>query len=264
MENTFSQWMRYNLKDAYGGLITQDVDFVVINKNTLEFCFIEEKNSEYARIGPAQKIIFKMFDDFLRSNSKFLGTHLLIITDASLPPDSIFSKILGRSSQRWDLEQDVVDKLWDCSGNPPTVKTEKERSRYRGSVLEGIFDKAEAKIIIARENLLIEKIDWIFLNYCSGYFIFLEEENRNKRKRPDKEKFIKFIDRIFKEANNAPDKAYNPKSKATYRYLGYFTLSFSNNNPDDSDRILLNGKQIDRASLINLLNLDNDDIIKYS
>jgi hypothetical protein len=80
MKDTFSFWMRTNLKDAYSGLITQDIDFVFISKQKDYFFFIEEKNSYNARVGPAQKVIFKLFNDYLLNNNpKFLGTHTLYI-----------------------------------------------------------------------------------------------------------------------------------------------------------------------------------------
>jgi len=70
----FSVWMRDNLKDAFCGLITQDIDFVLLNSND-QYFIVEEKNYAGARTGPAQAVIYKMLDDILSTDDSFLGCH---------------------------------------------------------------------------------------------------------------------------------------------------------------------------------------------
>lgn len=262
-KNTFSYWMRENLKDAYSGLITQDFDFVFINNKEKYFLVIEEKNSKNARLGPAQKIIFKMLNDMFYNNAnmeyKFHGVIVLYILNKNISPSNIKEmvkdKIKNYDLNYFELENDVLDKLWDCKQNPPYRKTEKERSFYRGSYINDIF-----KNVNLPEYIFCYKIDWIFLNYCTGFFILIEEENKNKKTEKRKEKFIAIVDKIF---NGNINDSYNPKSKVKYKYLGYYRLKFSGESPYDSESIYLNNRKIELKKLVNLLNLDSDEIKSY-
>lgn len=277
-EDAFSVWMRTNLKDAFNGLITQDIDFVIVKKdiskpNFFSFYFIEEKNSQKARVGPAQKIIFKMFDDLLtpqifrieKNLYKFLGTYILyLLKEYDCENFTIWFKSMLKDRPKHDIDPEVLKKLWDCNGIPVKIKTEKERTRYRGSILERLFDKCYE--VYTKDIVFIEKIDWIFVNYCSGYFIFLEELTNGEKLTDRKRKFIQTIDSIFNEASKENEItlfAKNPKSKSVYRYLGYYTLSFSKTNPDNSHIIILNDKQVKKNDLIKLLNMDTNEILLF-
>ena len=261
MKDTFSFWMRRNLKDAYSGLITQDIDFVFISKQKEFFFFVEEKNSTKARISPAQKVIFKLFNDYLcrKENPKFLGTHLLVVTNENQAKHRLsilIDKINNNqvSIPIYDIENDVLNKLWDCKGEPLLKKTEEERSQYRGSVIKNILSLSG----ILNNFSFIDQIHWIFVNYCTGNFIFLEELTKNSNINEKRKEFITIIDNIFKDSNS---KAINPKSKVKYNYLGYYILKFSNTNPDNSDHIFLNYNEISVDFLIKTLNLDNNYFI---
>lgn len=258
--NTFSYWIRKNLKDAYSGLIAQDIDLVLILKERKKFYFLEEKRSKDARIGPAQKVIFKMFDDFLQGilyGYKFSGTHLLYVYEKITVQD-ILKKVESREKTDWTAEiKNELSKLWDCTGKPPTKKTQQEKTGMRNSFLWNLINENYS-------DILIEKIDWIFVNYCTGYFILIEEFTRCKPFSEKKRDFINIIDSIFTDADRINGgKAKNPKSNAPYKYLGYYKLMFSETGPDNSEYISLNDKQIDKNQLIDLLNLENDSINKY-
>lgn len=260
IRDTFSFWMRQNLKDAYSGLITQDIDFVFLSKNKKKFFFIEEKNSTKARIGPAQKVIFKMFDDLLKEINcgyMFLGTIIITQTEEA-PLEDLKEKINSGLNNRmnYDLDKNIIDRLWDCQGKPQKVKTEYERSGYRGSMIKKALNE------LRNDNILIENINWVFVNYCSGYFIFLEELTYGNSTSQSKLEFIKTIDCIFKEACDK-NEARNIKSKAIYKYLGYYELKFSNTNPDNSDAIFINDFKITKEELTKILNLNDAFIAKY-
>jgi len=261
MKDTFSFWMRTKLKDAYSGLITQDIDFVFISKKKDYFFFVEEKNSLNARIGPAQKIIFKLFNDYLlNDNPTFLGTHILYIISPNESNRILLKKIKEIKSQQilkpsYEIEENILKFLWNCEGNPPRKKTETERSQYRGSYLKINLD------IVRKDFLFIENIHWIFVNYCKGYFIFVEELTYNKKIGEKRKNFITTIDEIFRANQN--NVAKNPKSGAYYQYLGYYQLTFSQTNPDNSSEVYLNSNKISKKDLIYLLNLDDNSILNY-
>jgi len=256
LKNSFSYWIRTNLKDAYSGLIVQDIDFAFISEEF--FFFIEEKNSHYARVGPAQKIIFKLFDDFLLlKKPKFLGTYIIYATNEESELKKKINDIKSSNEPRpnYEIERNKLEKLWDCKGKPPLKKTERERSFYRGSVIEKILDD------VKKDFLFVGPIHWILLNYCSGYFIFIEEITNNAEIDNERKNFINTIDSIFANKNNNSN-AKNPKSQAVYKYLGFYQLKFSQTNPDNSHEIYLNNCRVSRDELIILLNLDKD-YIKY-
>ncbi|MDW7973258.1 MAG: hypothetical protein RMI01_08680 [Thermodesulfovibrio sp.] len=268
MEGTFSYWMRTNLKDAYSGLITQDVDFVIIiNK---KIYFIEEKNRSNARIGPAQKVIYKMICDLFKNSKnldyEFEGVAIINIENEQTSLNEVKKLINESIRKEIEIENDILNKLWDCRGLPFIRKTEVERSGYRTSILEKIFwnNKIYTR---TKDNIYVERIHWLFLNYCTGYFIFLEEQTcGNFNISDDRRRFIKLIDDMFSRLSKENERslyARNPKSGAVYKYIGYYELAFSGTNPDNSNKIYLNGKEITREKLVSLLNLDSVDIVEY-
>ncbi|MCX7942052.1 MAG: hypothetical protein N2516_03025 [Dictyoglomaceae bacterium] len=266
LEHTFSKWMRSNLKDAYRGLITQDVDFVIIEDQKI--LFIEEKNSKNARIGPAQKIIFKMFSDLLEGNRFFNyvfdGISTVYVTN-EITLEELMLEIKNNKMKKFTIEKEIFNRLWDCKGDSIIKKTERERSGYRDSISKKIFNKYE--YITNPPQRYVEKIDWIFLNYCTGYFIFIEEKINNESNLIHKRRnFIRVIDNVFTLASNInklQKRAKNPKSEVLYEYLGYYKIVFSKTNPDNSDSIYLNNTKIKKSHLIELLNLDTNEILKY-
>src|SRR5690554_2322425 len=76
----FSKWMRKHLKDAYSGLITSDIDFIITREDRKYF-IVEEKNKIGARTGPAQALIYKMLDQILSNDSEFLGCHKVTVSN---------------------------------------------------------------------------------------------------------------------------------------------------------------------------------------
>ena len=263
MVKTFSLWMRRNLKDAFSGLITQDIDFVFVSKNKDFFFFLEEKNSMTARVGSAQKIIFKLFNDFNYNEKRFYGTYIFYAIKEKQTREELLDFIYRIKNKKltrpnYEIDNNELSKLWDCTGTPPIKKTEKERSGYRGSVIKKVLTKD-----IIDEFLFIEPIHWIFVNYCSGNFIFLEELTKNSKLDDKRREFIDFIDQIFRQ-NNINSNARNPKSNVRYKYLGYYILKFENTNPDNSPKMYLNNKEISKQELIKVLNLDDDSITAYS
>lgn len=269
MKNTFSFWMRYNLKDAYSGLIAQDIDFAIIQETNKKFYFIEEKNSDKATVRPPQKIIFKMFDDLFEENINgynFLGTHIMYIS-REMPMDKLKEEIRKSLNNRQihDIDENILRILWDCKGQPLVRKTEKERSGYRGSIIRKILETSG--YISKPGESYIEHIDWIFLNYCTGYFILVEEMTDGKTDLcGTKKEFIKIMDNLFTIASNRNQKsmkAKNPKSGALYKYLGYYKLVFSRTNPDNSNDIFLNDQRISKTCLVDMFNLDNNSIEKF-
>ena len=253
----FSVWMRRHLKAATEGLITQDIDYVVFLEKD-RFFLVEEKTHEKARISPPQAVIAKMLSDIFESVSgDFLGYFLVYALEGGhtfvpLDNDKIdFDKLIGRLMSgeklpysRWfeDVIKQYFDILWDCQGEPKGKKTEGERTGNRRTNLGSVLD-----------NLSIEyiTIDWIFVNYCTGYFILIQEGQISDR--------LREIDNLLWRYNSLKKPVRNPKSGAEYKYLGLYQLIF---NPS-SGIYSLNNKDLGEDELINILNLDADKICKY-
>jgi len=270
--SAFSGWMRINLLNAYSGLITQDIDWFFYNKYLNTFLFIEEKHSVNARIGPAQAVIFKMINDLFSFNKNFLGNYLIHFLSNGNNKEILINnkkttnigyllcsntkKILEYKDDSWfeKVVNDSLHFLWDCKGAPKN-KTEPERSRYRRSYLNNYCKNP---------HVIQKNIHWIFVNYCSGYFILIEEKtNSNGEYKPNSKEceIISKIHELFLEAdlkNQESKNVKNPKSNALYRYGGYYLLELSNSSPDDSENIWINHKPISKSDLITLLNLKSD------
>ncbi len=115
-------------------------------------------------------------------------------------------------------------------------------------------------------GLISQDIDWIFVNYCTGYFIIVEVKthcnNQSKNTSPAQTVILKLVDEFFKKASeiniNQPF-SVNPATNINYKFIGTFLLNFSGTNPDDSEKIYLNNKIIAKYDLMKLLNLDSNN-----
>lgn len=296
---TFSEWMRNNLLNSWEGLITQDIDYIVFDSKLNSFLLLEEKNNFHAPINIGQAIIFKFLDEFLNLQKicTYNGSFLVYVTETKSnsaiyinPPikkdDNMRRYIadinnnnnvkninlenfleylcdnqnnLKQSFYRnwWNyIINTQINNLYDCKGEPPKFHTRGERSHYRGFKLQNLCKN-------------IKNINWIFVNYCTGYFILIEEKtNSNGQYTPSEEEcqLIDIINKIFEESDrknkNLPNnnKIKNPRSNAIYEYLGYFLIEFDNSTPDNSKSIWLNHEPIDKKDLITFLNLNTDSL----
>lgn len=111
----FSLWIRKNLRGSAQGLVLQDLDWIMLNYRTGLFLLLEVKthSTGNARLAPAQVIILRMLDDFLRKASdlnaqspfslnpasrvryRYLGIHLLEFSGTD--PDNSETLWLDRS-----------------------------------------------------------------------------------------------------------------------------------------------------------------------
>ena len=248
----FSIWMRANLKDAFSGLITQDIDFVLTT--TEGYFVVEEKLMTTARTGPAQAVAYKMLNDILSHDNKFLGCHKVIVdspTRIYLDEDTGVSlatflfnpkcHYYNNYNQTWfeKILHFKLDYLWDGKGEPPIRKTEKEHYFIRESKLEPLLEQYKIKQ---------SRIDWLFINYVSGYFCFLFESDSYKN-----DETIKRIVRSL-EVFTPHVRARNPKSNVVYKFCGAHTIKYAN----DFSYFIIDGKIISKEKAIELLNLDND------
>lgn len=279
----FSMWMRDNLLASWEGLVTQDIDVMMFDNSLSSFILIEEKNSPRASVTIPQAVCFKMLDEFLKLQKKcrYYGSYLIYYlndTNIFINPYELdrdkntpinkeeleklicgnFEVLEQNYGRDWfsPIINNHIDSLWDCRDNPPSYKTRKERSKWRGSKIVNICDHNRTK-----------PIDWIFINYCTGCFILIEEKrnsNGNYKPNPNESQLINKVNEIFEDASNKNQslsdnqKVKNPKSNIPYKYLGYFLLEFGGNGPEDSENIYLNHKKIEKNELKAFLNLNNE------
>lgn len=256
--SNFSLWMRSNLRDAYSGLITQDIDFVLTRSDN-RYIILEEKIYKGARTGPAQAIIFQLLDSYLSHDPFFLGCHKVTLeNNDTIYVDDTYSTTLDcfvanpLHRYRNNINQTWFDKiilsnlsfLWDCNGAPRIKKTEQEHSFDRTSKIASLFP---------RKNLICSSLDWIFVNYCSGYFAFLIEGNGNIQ-----ENQLRLLNFLSENSSNID--IFNPKSNAKYKYLGCYYVE----HEDDFETFYINQHKVQRIDAIKALNLENDEIRKYS
>ena len=253
----FSIWMRNHLKDAYSGLITQDIDFILLNENRKYF-IVEEKNYANARTGPAQAIIYKMLDEILSADSEFLGCHKATVEwngiwldqRGKVSMESFLTNpnthLKNKYNQKW-YEQVLyfsMDSLWDGKGIPPTRKTEAEHTFSRESVLAGE---------LLKYNVQRAKIDWIFVNYVTGNFVLLSESDCFDSP------IVKRIIDVLDFYNNSGHPVFNPKSKCVYKFLGAYRISYDNS----MSNFYINDVKVDVKDAIRILNLDDEEITNF-
>ena len=252
----FSQWIRFNLKDSFSGLIAQDIDFIIKNKND-QLMVVEEKIFRNARTGPAQAIIYKLIDEVCSSDKSFKGVykisdisngHGFVNQDSVLEIQKLIDspKELLNINTQWyeNIVESALRYLWDCRGTPKAG---------RNTARERTFDRKSNLIpLLVKNEVEFTSVDWIFVNYCSGNFAFFHESEPNNLA-------LEFTT-IFKDYNYRELPIENPKSKKEYKFLGNFKIGHS---PDFSI-FYLNENEIQKQDATALLNLDNDSILKYS
>ena len=257
----FSIWMRDNLKDAFSGLITQDIDFI-IKKPDSHFLIVEEKLISSARTGPAQAVIYKLLNDILTKDTSFQGCHKVTCDGEKLFVNQSqtrslnnflndpFHNYLNSYSQTWFEKIIFFNKkfLWDCKGKPYTKKTEIEHSYQRESKFMPLLKKY---------SIEYTSIDWIFLNYCTGYFALFFEDNFEEKVYEDTT--IRNIIKNFESYNKSDKKAYNPKSNSEYHFVGAYQLHHTEN----FSHFFINDHRITVDDAIRVLNLDSNEIIKF-
>lgn len=254
---SFSTWMRNHLKDAFCGLITQDIDFVLLNENNKYF-IVEEKNIANARTGPAQAVIYKMLDEILSEDNDFLGCHKATLESNGIWLDmsgkvSVNDFLINPNAYKYNAyNQTWYDKvlyfnlkyLWDGKGIPPVRKTEKEHTFNRESLLEPE---------LLKHNVYRANIDWVFVNYVTGNFVLLSESNCFNND------LIQHIIFQMYSYNKSSKIVKNPKSLCEYKFLGAYEISYS----VDMRMFYINGQPVDSNEAIEVLNLDTDEIKKY-
>ena len=254
----FSVWMRSNLKDAYSGLITQDIDFVISRKDN-HYLIAEEKLYSTARTGPAQAVIYKMLSDILTDDSNFEGCHKITVNNnktlyvnqtSTMTLDEFIKNpqknYLNSYGQTWfDKILDLNMKyLWDGKGTPPTKKTESEHTYKR---------KSNLLTLLFENKIINDSIDWLFLNYCSGNFVLLSESGEFLEPTT-----LRILINLEKH-NLEPKKAFNPKTKSEYQFLGAYTVKYNEN----LSKFVINGHELERKDAIRVLNLDDTEIMHY-
>lgn len=249
----FSQWIRQNLKDAYSGLIAQDIDFVIKNSSG-DIYFVEEKIFKQARTGPAQAVLYKLINDILKNHKSFTGCYKVVCTGEnqlfvndqySLDYDFFEKEKAYFSNGQWyeTVITNSLKYLWDGKGNPPCKKTEQERTFLRNSNLSSVLKKL---------NLKYFSIDWIVMNYVTGNFILLSE------KKTSIDADVQNINQMFEDLT-VNSGASNPKTKVVYEYLGHYVIDYN----DAMTQFTLNNQICSSEDIINLLNLDDKKIVNY-
>ena len=117
-------------------------------------------------------------------------------------------------------------------------------------------------------GLIVQDIDWIFVNYFTGYFILIEEKTHrysgSSYTSPAQTVILKMLNdllEIASESNKISKKVCNPATNQAYSFKGSFILEFiKGTDPDNSSAIFLNGQSIIKNDLINLLNLEENSI----
>lgn len=256
----FSTWMRSNLKDAYSGLITQDIDFII--ECGSDYLIAEEKIYANARISPAQAITYNMIVNILRRDERFKGCFVFTVLDdfiflnktRRIPLSHFVSfGFLNETSYNnvfWheDIIRYSFNYLWDGKGNPPTKKTEQEHSFVRPSNL---------KVILDRANIHHESIDWIFINYVTGHFAIFSEDNDGIGRLEQN------ILNVFSNNRSGEFGIRNPKSRCVYQYLGHYNISYNLDINGNITDFLINGNYVSLEEGIELLNLTTRDIESY-
>ncbi|MCD6374077.1 MAG: hypothetical protein J7L94_01030 [Caldisericaceae bacterium] len=115
-------------------------------------------------------------------------------------------------------------------------------------------------------GLIVHDIDWIIVNYCTGYFIIVEQKTCHQtsqlRTNPAQTVIFKMLDEMFSKATevNLNERfSTNPATNCVYTYQGAFLLEFADGtDPDTASQIFVNGQPIIRDDLICLLNLEEN------
>lgn len=143
--------------------------------------------------------------------------------------------------------------------------TRRERTNQRSLDFSGWI---RGNLKDSSNGLIVQDVDWIFVNYFTGFFILLEEKtNRfsgSKYTTPAQTVIFKMLDELLEiatEFNIKSNKVKNPATNKTYSYKGSFILEFiDGTDPNNSRAIFLNGKKIIKDDLITFLNLEQNSI----
>lgn len=269
-ERTFSWWIRSKLKSSWAGLIAQDIDFMLPIDG--ELFVLEEKNlTRQAGFAPVQQVVFDMFERLSKNavDKVYAGAFLVRITSEEVRLSDLLGALRKAKTKGYcrrgeqlsvrkftGIDPKLEERLWDCKGVPKGSGTRRERSNYRGSII-GRIRGIELKPV--------EKGLWIFLNYCSGFYILVKEEADNKV--GGNKSLLKWIDNLFHfwdEKNRERKRIRNPKSGALYRYLGLYRINFGGGrSPAGAGSIYLNDIRVSEEKLKDLLNLESDRIKIY-
>ncbi len=119
-------------------------------------------------------------------------------------------------------------------------------------------------------GLIAQDIDWIFVNYCTGNFIIVEEKTKRStascKTNPAQTVIFKMLDEaftIFSKVNQKHKLSKNPATGKEYIYRGAFIIEFiGGTDPENSSKIFVNGKEIEKERLKELLNLENDELLE--
>ncbi len=115
-------------------------------------------------------------------------------------------------------------------------------------------------------GLITQDIDFVFVNYCTGWFILLEVKTQRRSPRlhlrPASTVIFSMLDELLRTASRKNGEApfvRNPATGAAYRYLGAYLLEFINGtDPQNAEAIYLNGRSISADELRTFLNLDTE------
>ena len=113
-------------------------------------------------------------------------------------------------------------------------------------------------------GLIVHDIDWIIVNYCTGFFIIVEQKTchgkSQLRTNPAQTVIFKMLDEFFSTAsqiNLEQNFSVNPATQKPYIYKGAFMLEFADGtDPENASTIFVNGQTISKEDLIQLLNLE--------
>lgn len=98
----------------------------------------------------------------------------------------------------------------------------------------------------SKDGLTLTNIDFLFSEYKKKRIMIIEEKTHGKTTLSfGQSQIFKLLDAALKFAPIEP-----------WKYDGIFVVSFSNEDPDDSDKILINNIQVTKQQLIDFLNFD--------
>lgn len=113
-----------------------------------------------------------------------------------------------------------------------------------------------------------QNLDYIWFNYCEGWFILIEEKQLGGYQRFNQRDTHSIVDQLLTKASSLkyPVNTVNTlRGKRVIEYKGYYQVTFSNGTPDNSEHIWINGHLCSREGLLSLLkhgSLDFHHVIK--
>lgn len=102
----------------------------------------------------------------------------------------------------------------------------------------------------SKDGLILTNIDYIFADYKKKEIMMVEEKTHGATEiHYGQSQIFKFVD--FALMNTA-----NLDNIGGWSYKGFYIVSFSKQDPDDSDRILINHIPVTKEQLTQFLNFD--------